>query len=182
MNIIVNVDLDWGIGKAGQLLVYLPADLRQFKRLTSGHTIVYGRRTLASFPQGDPLPNRKNIMLSRRHETGGSDLILCRSLPELAARLQGIHKDQVYLVGGASLYRQLLPYCDKALVTQVFKQVAADAFFPDLDRQPGWRRVATGPVQMDTNRLDPGGGPLAFRLCLYQNERTRPLAQLMAEG
>ena len=133
MKCIVAVDRNWGIGKDNQLLFPIPADLKRFRALTTGHAIVMGRQTLESFPKG-PLPNRRNIVLSRNpaYMVEGAEVL---SDPRQAAELAG---EDGFLIGGESLYRLLLPQCDTVYVTKIDAAFPADAWFPDLDSDPDW--------------------------------------------
>lgn len=139
---IVNVTPDWGIGKDGRLFVAIKDDLRRFRRLTEGKTVIYGRKTLATFPGGKPLQNRRNLILSGRrgYEVEGAEV--CRSLAEVLEKVRNLPANEVFVIGGASVYRQLLPYCERALVTKTFSDAPADSFFPDLDALPDWEQVA----------------------------------------
>lgn len=137
MEIIVAVDLNWGIGRGGNLLQPISEDLKRFKQLTLGKTVVYGRKTLDSFPGGRPLPKRPNIILSR-HLEEADDRIVVRSYEELAEKIAGI--EDVKLIGGASVYRDLLPYCSSAEVTVIdhaFSDV--EHYFPNLDELDNWQ-------------------------------------------
>ena len=118
MNLIVAVDQNWAIGKDGDQLVYLKEDLKRFRTLTSGHTVILGRKTLATFPGGRPLKNRRNLILSRN--------------PQFQA------EGDAFVIGGASVYEQLLPYCDTAYVTKIHAGFPADTYFPNLDQSGEW--------------------------------------------
>lgn len=126
VNIIAIVDSNGGIGKDGQQIIYIPDDLRHFKQLTYGHTIVVGHKTLTTFPHGQPLPGRRNIVLSHN-----KDLVIPNSeiVYDVDSLLAIVDKD-IFVVGGAEVYRQLLPYCDIAYLTQIFVDLQADVFLP----------------------------------------------------
>lgn len=134
MNIIVSVDEKWGIGYQGQLLARISADLRRFKALTIGHSVILGRKTLASFPGGRPLPGREHLIMSTTMETAPEGAKVFRDIPSLLAYAPA----DSFVIGGGEVYRQLLPYCDTAYVTAIRKSFEADAFFPDLDSDPAW--------------------------------------------
>lgn len=135
---IAAVSENWGIGKNGQLLFSLPTDMRRFRTLTSYMTVVMGRKTLESFPGGKPLPKRRNIVLtSRTAPIEGAEIV--HSIDELLALVADEPAEEVYVVGGAQVYAALLPHCEKVLLTRVFAPAEADAFFPDLDADPGWQ-------------------------------------------
>ncbi len=139
MNMIVNVDQNWAIGLGNRLLVRIPSDMKFFREVTTGKVVVCGRRTLETFPNGMPLKNRTNIVLSTNPGFTVKDALVCRSVPELLEELKKYDSDDVYVVGGASLYRQLLPYCSVVHVTKVEHAFEADAWFPNLDKMPEWR-------------------------------------------
>ncbi len=136
MQAIVAVNQNWGIGYKGDLLFRISADLKRFKEFTTGHTIVYGRKTLETFPKKRPLPNRRNIILSRQHTLQVEGAEICHSLAEAAALLNDI--EDAYVIGGASVYADLLPVCTSVLVTKVQVNCKADCFFEDLDAHPDW--------------------------------------------
>ena len=148
MQAIVAVDENWGIGREGQLLFHLKADLARFRALTVGHTVIMGRKTLLSLPGGRPLPKRRNIVLSRDPSFAPQGTETAHSAEE-AARMA--EKD-AFCIGGGSVYRQLLPWCDRIYVTRVFASAAADTFFPDLDSDPRWS-VAEQSEIMEENGL-----------------------------
>lgn len=142
MNLIVIADQNWGIGKDGDQVVYLKPDLKRFQQLTSGHTIILGRKTLATFPGGNPLKNRRNMILSSNQEFQVEDGEVFHSVEEL---LKAAPEDS-FVIGGESVYRQLLPYCDKAYVTRVEQAYPADCYFPNLDQDAlWWREEEEGP-------------------------------------
>jgi dihydrofolate reductase len=135
MDAIVAVSENWGIGRDNRLLFRIRADLQRFKALTTGHPVVMGRKTLLSFPGGRPLPHRRNIVLSRDLSFAPEGVEMARSAEEALA-LAG---EDAFLIGGESVYRALLPRCERVYVTKVFAAAEADAFFPDLDTDPAWR-------------------------------------------
>ena len=117
MELIVNVTENWGIGCKDRLLVAISADLKRFRALTTGKTVILGRRTLATFPGGRPLKNRENIVLTRDPAFSAEGALAAHDLAELFALLRGKNTDDVCVIGGASVYEQLLPYCARARVT-----------------------------------------------------------------
>lgn len=138
MKLIVNVDKNWAIGNGGKLLFPLSQDMKFFKSHTTNNIIVMGRKTLDSFPGGRPLPNRTNIVLSRNPAFEREGVTVCNNGGELALLLRDVTED-VYVIGGESLYRDLLPFCDTAYVTKVdAKAETADAFMVNLDESPDW--------------------------------------------
>lgn len=139
MNLIVAVDKNWAIGKDGRLLVNIPADQQMFRSETTGKTVVMGRKTLESLPGQQPLGGRENIILSRDPGFKVKNAIVCGSFEETAELLKTRRSQDVFIIGGQSIYRQFLPLCDTAHVTWVDYAYDADTFFPDLDRNPQWR-------------------------------------------
>lgn len=143
MQLVVAVDGAWGIGKSGVLLAHVRADMKNFRALTAGKTVILGSKTLATFPGGNPLPKRRNIILSRRagFTVPGAEVV--HSVPELVDVL-GDGVGDAIVIGGASVYAELLPYCTEAFVTRFDRTFVSDAFFPDLDADADWERVETG--------------------------------------
>ena len=143
MNAIVVADQNWAIGRNNGLLFSLPGDMKHFRTLTSGGTVIMGRRTLDSFPGGRPLPKRRNIVITRDSDFFRKGCEVVHS-PEEALTLAG-DGDDVWLVGGGSIYAALLGRCRRACVTRVDTTAPeADAFFPDLDALPEWTVEYTG--------------------------------------
>ena len=140
MNLIAAVDQNWAIGKDGDQLCYIPADLKRFQALTTGHTVILGRKTLATFPGGRPLKNRRNLILSRNTAFAPEGAEVFSSVEDL---LKAAPAD-AFVIGGESVYRALLPYCDRAYITKIHKAWPADAFFPDLDADPAWAVTEKG--------------------------------------
>lgn len=141
MTLIALVDKKWGIAKDGKQICYIPDDLRRFKKLTMGGSIVLGRKTLLNFPDGKPLPGRKNYILSKKIGIM-DDAIICRSISDIPA---DVLRDG-WCVGGESVYRQLLPYCDRAFITLVDEYMDADQFCPNLEINTEWELDRLGKV------------------------------------
>ena len=144
MNLIVAVDKNWGIGNRGELLVSIPKDHKMFRQETTGKVVVLGRKTMDTFPQKQPLPNRVNIILSHDKNYQVKGAVVVHSIEELLEELKKYPTESVYIIGGESIYRQMLPYCDTAHVTQIDHEYQADAFFPNLDEDPEWELTAEG--------------------------------------
>ena len=140
MNLIAAVDQNWAIGKDGDQLCYIPADLKRFQALTTGHAVILGRKTLATFPGGRPLKNRRNLILSRNAAFAPEGAEVFSGVEDL---LKAAPAD-AFVIGGESVYKALLPYCDKAYITKIDKAWPADAFFPDLDADPSWQVTEEG--------------------------------------
>ena len=141
MNLIVAVDRNWAIGKEGDQLIYIPEDLKRFKALTTGHPVILGRKTLATFPGGRPLKGRANLILSA---TPGYQVEGAAVYPNIASLLTEAPAD-AFVIGGESVYRALLPYCDTAYITKIDAEFPADRYFPDLDEDPAWTVTEESP-------------------------------------
>lgn len=139
MNLIAAVDERWGLGRQDELLARVPQDLRRFKALTLGGTVVLGRKTLQTFPHAAPLPGRDNIILSADPDFSCHNATIARSVPALLHLLETRPPQSVWSIGGASVYRQLLPYCRLAYITHFLADLQADCFLPALDASPSWR-------------------------------------------
>ena len=139
MNIIVAVDKNWAIGKDNKLLVSIPADMKMFRQETTGKVVVMGRKTLESFPNGLPLKNRTNIVLTGNKDYNVKDAIIVHTVEELLEEIKKYPSEEVYCIGGDSVYKQLLPYCDTAHVTKIDFAYEADTFFPNLDEDKEWK-------------------------------------------
>jgi len=138
MNCIVNVDQNWGIGKNDELLFSISADLKRFRELTTGKTVVLGRKTLSTFPGGRPLKNRRNIVLSSNKDLTIDGAEVVSSVEEALKLLKDIPTEDICIIGGASIYEAFLPYCHKAQITKTLRDGGADRFFPNLDQNPNW--------------------------------------------
>lgn len=140
MNLIVNVSADWAIGKNNKLLFHFSEDMKFFKRMTTNKVIVMGRKTLESLPGGKPLPNRINIVLTRNDNFDRGDVIVCHSTDELYDILNKYNSEDIFIIGGQSIYSLMLDKCDTAYVTKVESPSPddADAFMVDLDSSNDW--------------------------------------------
>lgn len=142
MNVIVAVDNNWAIGNKGQLLVSIPNDHKNFRLTTTGKVVVLGRKTMDTFPQGQPLKNRTNIILSRDENYKVNGAIVVHSIEELLEELKKYPTEDVYIIGGDSIYKQMIDYCDTAIVTKIDHNYEADAYFPNLDKDESWEIVS----------------------------------------
>lgn len=139
MNLIAAADINWGIGNKNKLLVSIPSDMKFFRETTSGKVVVMGRKTLESFPNGMPLKNRTNIILTSNKNYCVKDAVVVHTLEELLEKLKKYQTEEIYVIGGESIYRQLLPYCDTAYITKIDHAFEADTVLPNLDETEGWR-------------------------------------------
>lgn len=180
MKAIVIVDKNWGIGREGKLLAHLPGDLKYFKEKTMGHTLIMGRTTVEGLPKKQALPGRKTLVLTRsmagnqaaqsgeKGQSGqdgciyGENARICGSLEELQQLLGDLRESDAFCAGGASVYEQLLPYCDEALVTVMEQEFPADRYFPNLP-QMGWEAVRIGEPQEENG--------VVYRFCVYRRPK-----------
>lgn len=147
MNLIAAVDQNWAIGNKNQLLVRIPADQKFFRETTTGKVVVMGRKTLESFPNGLPLKNRTNIVLTHDKNYTVKDAIVLHSLEALREELKKYPSEDIYVIGGETIYRQLLDECDVAHITKIEFAYDADAYFPNLDELPEWKITADSEEQ-----------------------------------
>ena len=159
MELIVAVYEDWGIGCDGTQPIALSADRKFFREMTKGAMVIVGRKTLADFPGGKPLPNRVNVVMTRSPEPI-EGVVTCHS-PQEAAELAAT-ADKAMVIGGGSVYKQLLPYCARAYVTRVGTCPKSDTFFPNLEESPDWQL---------TQVLQEGQeNGISYQMCLYQRK------------
>lgn len=147
MNLIVAVDENWAIGYKNELLIRIPADMKMFRQETTGKVVVLGRKTLETFPNAQPLKDRTNIILSTNKDYKVKDAIVVHSIEELLEELKNYASDDVYIIGGETIYRQMLPYCDVAHITKIDRSYEADAYFPNLDKDGEWQVTAESDEQ-----------------------------------
>ncbi|MBO4809134.1 MAG: dihydrofolate reductase [Lachnospiraceae bacterium] len=147
MKLIAAVDNNWAIGNKGALLVRIRTDQMNFRALTTGKVVILGRKTLETFPQKQPLANRTNIILSKNPDYKVKDAIVVHSMDELMEELKKYDTDDVFVIGGESIYKALEPMCDTAIITKVEHSYEADAYFPNLDENPDWELVEEGEEQ-----------------------------------
>ena len=139
MELIVNVSENWGIGFDNKLLVSISADLKRFRALTEGKTVILGRRTLCTFPGGRPLKNRTNIVLTSDRSFAAGDAVIVHDTNELFSELRKHPREDLCVIGGASVYEMLLDYCGAARITKTYVNLNADRFLPNLDALPNWK-------------------------------------------
>ena len=158
---IVHADKEWGIGKNGDMMFSLPKDMKFFRETTMGHVVVMGGNTLRSFPGQKPLKNRTNIVVSRGQVR--DDCIIVPTMSEFKEMIKS-HQNEgdIYVIGGAQIYKELLPYCDEALVTKVDAIGGADTFFPNLDADENFACV------YESEPMDDNG--YTIRFTTYQNK------------
>ena len=147
MNLIAAVDKNWAIGLHNKLLVSIPADMKFFREVTTGNVVVMGRKTLESFPNGQPLKKRTTIVLTSDPDYQVKDAVVVHNMDELHEELKKYPSDSIYIIGGESVYRQLLDECDVAHITKIDYEYEADAYFPNLDENPEWEITADSDEQ-----------------------------------
>lgn len=138
MRFIAAVDKNWAIGNKGRLLVRISEDQKNFRNETMGHVVVLGRKTLEEFPGGRPLKGRTNIILSGNPEYTVDGAVVVHSLDELFVELKKYDSDDIYVIGGQTVYDALIPYCDTGIITKINEEFDADAYIPNLDKISGW--------------------------------------------
>lgn len=147
MDLIVAVDKNWAIGKDNKMMWHLPGDMKFFREKTTGHVVVMGRKTLESFPNGLPLKNRTNIVLTKNRAYKVKDAVVVHDVEELLEELKKYDTEEIYVIGGGSMYQLMLPYCEKAYVTKIDHAYDADTYFPNLDELPEWKLTAESEEQ-----------------------------------
>ncbi|MBS7303031.1 MAG: dihydrofolate reductase [Lachnospiraceae bacterium] len=148
MNMIAAVDSKWAIGNKNKLLISIPADMKMFRQETMGKVVVMGRKTLESFPGQKPLPKRTNIVLTAKKDYNAGDAVVVHSIDELMEELKKYDTNDIYIIGGETIYRQMLPYADVCHITKIDREYEADAYFPNLDKDEEWEITAESDEQV----------------------------------
>ena len=143
MNLIAAVDRNWAIGYKNELLVRIPEDQKWLRETTTGKAVIMGRKTLESFPNKSPLKNRLNVVITSDMNYSVPGAVVVHSIDEAVEAVRDYADDDVYVIGGESIYRQMLPLCSTAHITKVDYAYQADAHFPDLDKEDGWKITET---------------------------------------
>ena len=147
MNLIAAVDKNWAIGLKNKLLVSIPADMKFFRETTTGKVVAMGRKTLESFPNQRPLKNRVNIVLTKDTTYQVKDAVIVHDIEQLKEKLAKYPSEDIYVIGGESIYRQLVDECDVAHITKIDYAYEADAYFPNLDEKAEWEITADSEEQ-----------------------------------
>jgi len=145
---IVAVDLNWGIGYIGDLLQRIPEDLKLFKQMTIGKVVIMGRETFESLPGREPLRDRTNIVLSKNESFRNENVTICRSLDELFKELTKYNTSDVFVIGGESVYSQLIPLCNEIYVTKILNTYVADKYFINLDKNENWKAISASELKV----------------------------------
>ena len=160
MKLIAAVSENWGIGKDNRLLFNIPKDMKFFREMTTGKTVILGRKNLESFPGGKPLKNRTNVVLTHNESFCAEGVLTAHSVDELLA-MPCVDKDS-FVIGGESVYRQLLPYCDTCYITKVFAKPDCDRFMVNLDESVEWELIS------ESEKISDNGYEICF--CTYKNK------------
>lgn len=162
MNLIASVDKNWAIGNEGKLLAKVPDDMKWFKDHTLGRAVVMGHTTLETFPRGAALPERTNIVLTKDKNLMVDDCLVVHTLEELKRALDEFHSDDIFVVGGSSVYEVLLPCCRCAYITKFDKEFPADRYLPNLDNKQGWEQIYESEVKEYQG--------MRYKFCKYRND------------
>ncbi len=146
INLIVAADKNWAIGKNNKMMWSIPSDMKFFRDATKGNVVIMGRKTLESFPQGQPLKNRVNIVVTKNRDYKVKGAVVVHSIEESLEEAKK-YAGEIYVIGGESIYRAMLPYCARAYVTKIDHAFDADTYFPDLDADADWEMTKTSEEQ-----------------------------------
>ena len=138
MKFIVSVDENWGIGKDNELLMRIPEDMKQFRQKTIDNIIIMGRKTLESFPGAKPLPKRINVVLTSNKNYSPENVTVCHTIDEIIEYVSQFKDKDIFVIGGESIYRQFMPYCNEGYITKISKTFDADTFLENLDQNSDW--------------------------------------------
>ena len=163
LNIIAAAEQGWGIGKEGRLLAHIPEDMAFFREKTEGKTVIMGRKTFLSLPKQQPLPNRRNIVITTDLFFQREGISVCHSLEEaIQTAKAAAAEEDIFFIGGERVYREAEPYCHAAYITKILKRYEADVFLPSFDALPQWQLIEEKPL------LTKSGIPICF--CTYQKK------------
>ena len=166
MDTIVAVDAKWGIGRDNDMLFSIPDDMKFFRATTLGAVVISGKNTLFSFPGAKPLPKRRNIIISRTlEENEGYEVV--RDIDSLFELLRDVKDEKIFVIGGAEVYAELLPYCEKAYVTKMHKDFNGAKFFPNLDENADWSMIEEGEMK-NYEGVD-------YQFTTYQNAKVKKM-------
>lgn len=150
LSMIVAMAQNGAIGKDNQLLFHLPGDLKRFKAITSGHTIIMGRKTLLSLPKW-PLPNRRHIIISSDPGARFDGCETAGSIAEAIAKVEG--ETEAFVIGGGTVYEQFYPFCSRIYLTKVYRDFDADTFFSCLNEED-WQLESNETHHDEQNNFD----------------------------
>ena len=165
---ILNCDKKYGIGKRNGLLFSLPLDMKFFAKTTTGHTVALGENTLLSFPNSKPLKNRKHIVISANPNSNYENVINVHTFDDFKAIIKKeLELDDVYIIGGASIYNSMLPYVDEVILNKVNEDGGAEVFFNNIDENPDFKLESKNEVIIDNG--------LETQVHIYKNINKKPL-------
>ncbi len=167
MKAIVAVDSNWGIGYKNELLQRIPEDMKFFKQTTLNKLLVMGRLTFESLPNKRPLKDRTNIVISRNKDFKSEGLEIYYSIDELLFNLKKYKLNDIFIIGGESVYKQFMPYCTQAYITKIYKSYTADKYFPNLDEDKSWQLQSKGPIKTYKD--------IKFQFTTYKNNSVKNL-------
>ena len=164
---IVAVSPDWGIGDGKGMLYRLPGDLKYFRKVTLGHPVIMGRKTLQSFPGGKPLPGRENIVLTRDRSFVAEGVTVVHSVAALRRLVAARPDEEFFVIGGGEIYAKLLPDCDTCYVTMVGTEapIKASVWFPDLSKKRSWGMESASETYTEDNGA-------VYRFTVWRRRRT----------
>lgn len=165
MKLIAAADSRYGIGKNGTLLFSLKRDMKFFRETTTDHVVVMGRKTLDSFPNGKPLKNRINIVLTRDDNFSRDGVTVCLTVKDVFDAIDASGREDVFVIGGAQIYKLFLPYCSEALITEVDADGGADVFLNDFRSDNGWTLVKKSKPMVENG--------IEFCFTTYKNNNVR---------
>lgn len=163
MNLIAAVDKNWAVGCRGELLVSIPADKKFFRQETLGKVVIMGRKTWESLPENQLLKDRTNIVITRKKEYNAKGAVVVHSIAEVLETVKKVASEDVYVIGGGEIYRQLLPYCNLAHVTKIDYAYSADTWCPNLDENPEWELTGISDEQTYYD--------LVYEFCRYERKK-----------
>lgn len=143
MKLIAAVDNNWAIGRNGRLLVSIPEDMELFRAETYGKVVIMGRKTLEGLKDRSGLTGRTNIVITSNKDYRPKDAVVCHSIEEALLEASKYDSNDIYVIGGGTIYEQLLDYCDEAHITKIDYEYDADTYFPNLDENPQWKIAAS---------------------------------------
>ncbi len=163
MNLIVAADKNWAIGCHGELLVSIPADKKFFRQETLGKAVIMGRKTWESLPENQLLKDRTNIVITRKKDYNAKGAVVVHSIKEALDAVKECASEDVYVIGGGEIYRQMLPYCNLAHVTKIDYAYSADVWFPNLEDNPEWELTGSSDEQTYYD--------LVYEFCRYERKK-----------
>ncbi len=166
MKLIVAVDKNWGIGRDNDLLFSIPEDMKFFRSTTLNKVVIMGRKTLESFPGGNPLKNRINIVLTNDKSYFKDSAVIVHSVADVKEAIKEYNTDDVYVIGGASVYEMFYDYCDEAFITMVDKDGYADKFMVNLYEKENWHLAEKSETKVTEDGIE-------FAFCTFKNNNVK---------